>query len=74
MAVAGSFDVVLDDGRRVGVTRLDRAYSGVFLATGIWRELRNFSSGAICLVLASAPYDEADYIREYEDFRREKAD
>lgn len=72
VAVAGSFDVVLNDGRRVGVTRLDRAYSGVHLATGIWRELRNFSSGAICLVLASAPYDEADYIREYDDFRREK--
>jgi hypothetical protein len=72
LAVAGSFDVVLNDGRRVGVTRLDRAYSSVHLATGICRELRNFSSGAICLVLASAPYDEADYIREYDDFRREK--
>jgi hypothetical protein len=72
VAVAGSFDVVLNDGRRVGVTRLDRPYSGVHVATGIWRELRNFSSGAICLVLASAPYDEADYIREYDDFRREK--
>jgi WxcM-like, C-terminal len=71
-AVAGSFDVLLDDGRRVRATRLDRAHSGVYITTGIWRELRNFSSGAICLALASAPYDEADYVREYDEFRREK--
>jgi hypothetical protein len=72
VSLAGSFDVVLKDGRRVKTIRLDRAHSGVFIATGIWRELRNFSSGAICLALASAPYDEADYIREYDDFRRAK--
>jgi WxcM-like, C-terminal len=72
VSVAGSFDVVLKDGRRVKTVRLDRAHSGVFIATGIWRELRNFSSGAICLALASAPYDEDDYIREYDDFRRAK--
>jgi hypothetical protein len=72
VSLAGSFDVVLKDGRRAKKIRLDRAHSGVFMATGIWRELRNFSSGAVCLVLASAPYDEADYIRDYEDFRREK--
>jgi hypothetical protein len=72
VAVAGSFDVVLNDGRRVKTIRLDRAHSGVFIATGIWRELRNFSSGAICVALASAPYDQADYIREYGDFRRAK--
>jgi hypothetical protein len=72
VAVAGSFEVVLNDGRRVSTTRLDRAHFGIWIATGIWRELRNFSSGAICLVLASAPYDEADYIREYDDFRRAK--
>jgi hypothetical protein len=72
VSLAGSFDVVLKDGRRVKTIRLDRPHSGVFIATGIWRELRNFSSGAICLALASAPYDEGDYIRDYEDFRREK--
>ena len=66
VSLAGSFDVVLKVGRRVKTIRLDRAHSGVFIATGIWRELRNFSSGAICLALASAPYDEADYIREYD--------
>jgi WxcM-like, C-terminal len=72
VSLAGSFDVVLKDGRRVKTIRLDRAHSGVLIATGIWRELRNFSSGAICLALASAPYDEDDYIREYDDFRRAK--
>jgi WxcM-like, C-terminal len=72
LAVAGSFDVVLNDGLRAKTSRLDQAHSGVFIATGIWRELENFSSRAICLVLASAPYDEADYIRDYDEFLREK--
>ena len=72
LAVAGAFDLLLDDGRRARSIRLDRAHSGVLIATGIWRELLNFSSGAICLVLASAPYDEADYVRDYDAFRREK--
>jgi hypothetical protein len=48
--------------------RLDRAYSGLYIPTMIWRELENFSSGGICLVLASLPYDENDYYRNYEDF------
>jgi dTDP-4-dehydrorhamnose 3,5-epimerase-like enzyme len=72
LAVAGSFDVVLNDGLRMRSSRLDRAHAGIFIPTGIWRELENFSSGAVCLVLASAPYDEADYIRDYDEFRREK--
>jgi hypothetical protein len=72
VAVAGSFDVRLDDGRRAKTVRLDRAHTGVYVPTGIWRELENFSSGAICLVLASAPYDETEYIRDYDDFRRAK--
>jgi WxcM-like, C-terminal len=72
VAAAGSFEVVLDDGYRAKAVRLDRAHSGVHVTMGIWRELRDFSSGAICLVLASAPYEEADYIREYDVFRRGK--
>ena len=72
VAVAGSFDVQLNDGDRDRMIRLDRAYTGAYIAPGIWRELRNFSSGAICLTLASAPYEEADYIRAYNEFRREK--
>jgi hypothetical protein len=72
VAAAGAFDVLLNDGHSVKTVRLDRAESGVHIASGIWRELENFSSGAICLVLASAPYVEADYIREYDEFRRMK--
>ena len=72
LAAAGSFDVVLDDGRRVKTVRLDRPEFGICISTGIWRELQNFSSGAICLALASAPYEEADYIRDYGEFRRMK--
>jgi hypothetical protein len=72
VAAAGSFDVALNDGRRVKTIRLDRAHAGVYIAPGIWRELRTFTSGSLCLTLASAPYDEADYIRDYHAFRREK--
>lgn len=53
--------------------RLDRAYYGLYVPKMILRELENFSSGGICLVLASLPFDEADYLRDYEAFRREKA-
>jgi dTDP-4-dehydrorhamnose 3,5-epimerase-like enzyme len=74
VAVRGSFDVVLDDGRERRSVRLDRAYKGLYLPRMIWRELENFSSGGICVVLASAPYDEDDYIRDYSTFRREKHD
>lgn len=72
VAAAGSFDVALEDGRQREVIRLDRANSGLYIAPGIWRHLSNFSPGAICLTLASAPYHEADYIRDYHEFRREK--
>jgi hypothetical protein len=72
IAAAGSFEVVLDDGRRVKTVRLDRPEFGICISSGIWRELQNFSSGAICLALASAPYEEADYIRDYGEFRRMK--
>jgi dTDP-4-dehydrorhamnose 3,5-epimerase-like enzyme len=68
VAVMGAFDVVLDDGMEKKTVRLDRAYSGLYIPTMIWRELENFSSGGICLVLASLPYDENDYYRNYEDF------
>jgi WxcM-like, C-terminal len=64
--------VALNDGRQDKTVKLDQPHSGVYVAPGIWRELRNFSSRAICLTLASAPYAEADYIRDYEEFQREK--
>jgi hypothetical protein len=66
--VMGAFDIVLDDGLRRTKIRLDRAYFGLYIPRMIWRELENFSSGGICLCLASIPYDEADYIRDYEEF------
>jgi WxcM-like, C-terminal. len=66
VAASGCFDVVLDDGKNKKVVELNRPYFGLYVVPGIWRELINFSSGAICLVLASEKYDVKDYIREYE--------
>jgi hypothetical protein len=70
VSVMGAFDVILDDGRERKIIHLDRAYYGLYVPTMIWRELENFSSGGICLVLASAPYDEEDYIRDYTEYLR----
>jgi hypothetical protein len=70
ISVMGAFDVILDDGGNKKTVRLDRAYYGLYIPAMIWRELDNFSSGAICLVLASLPYDETDYYREYDGYLR----
>lgn len=72
VSVMGAFDVVLDDGHERKKVHLDRAYYGLYISTMIWRELENFSSGGICLVLASAAYDEKDYIRDYQEFLKLK--
>ncbi len=72
--LAGSFDVVIDDGHRSKRITLNNPSRGLLLTTGIWRTLDNFSSGSICLVLASEKYDEADYIRDYAEFKRLTAD
>jgi len=72
VAVMGSFEVVLDDGSERNTFRLDRAYHGLYVAPMIWRELKSFSSGGICVVLASQAFSEDDYIRDYETFRGEK--
>ncbi|MBO6634175.1 FdtA/QdtA family cupin domain-containing protein [Parvibaculum sp.] len=68
IAMSGSFDVVLDDGKRRRSVHLNRSYLGLYVPTMIWRELNNFSSGAVCMVLASEKYDEADYYRDYDEF------
>lgn len=68
VAASGSFDVIIDDGSNKKIVQLNRPYYGLLVVPGIWRELVNFSSGAICLVLASEKYSEEDYIRTYEDF------
>ena len=70
IAMSGSFDVVLNDGERQERFHLNRSYFGMYVCPMIWRELDNFSSGSVCLVLASNLYDEADYFRDYETFRR----
>jgi hypothetical protein len=68
IAMSGSFDVTLDDGREKRKYHLNRSYYGLLIAPMIWRDLDNFSSGSVCLVLASDYYDEADYFRDYEEF------
>ena len=68
VAASGSFDVILDDGRNKKIIQLNRPNFGLLVIPGIWREVVNFSSGAICLVLASEKYNEDDYIRDYSDF------
>ena len=72
VSVMGAFDVILDDGREQKRVRLDRGYYGLLIPTMIWRELENFSTGGICLVLASELYDGSDYIRDYEEFLKYK--
>lgn len=68
IAASGSFTVTLDDGNVKRTFQLNRPYQGLYVVPGIWRTLDDFSSGSVCLVLASHKYDEADYIRDYNDF------
>jgi dTDP-4-dehydrorhamnose 3,5-epimerase-like enzyme len=68
VAASGSFDVIVDDGRTRERFVLNRAYHGLYIPPMCWRELENFSSGSVCLLLASEHYDEADYLRNYDNF------
>lgn len=68
IAMSGSFDVELDDGQDKKTFHLNRSYYGLYICPMVWREIDNFSSGSVCMALASLPYDEADYYRDYEDF------
>ena len=70
VAASGAFDVILDDGVNKKIVQLNRPYYGLLLIPGIWRELVNFSSGAVCLVLASEKYNPDDYIRDYSVFKK----
>jgi dTDP-4-dehydrorhamnose 3,5-epimerase-like enzyme len=72
VAAGGSFDVILDDGKNKKIVQMNRPYYGLLVVPGIWREIVNFSSGAICLVLASEKYTEDDYVRNYSDFKEMK--
>lgn len=72
VALSGSFDVVLDDGKERKVYSLNRSYYGLYVPKGLWREMENFSTNSLALILSSTKYDENDYIRDYEEFKRYK--
>ena len=73
VALSGSFDVILNDGKVEKTVSLNKPFEGLLITSGIWRELKNFSSGAVCLVIASDVFLEEDYIREFEDFLKSKS-
>lgn len=68
IAISGSFDLLIDDGHEKKKYHMNRSYYGLYVCPMIWRDLDNFSSGAVCMVLASDYYDESDYYRKYQDF------
>jgi hypothetical protein len=70
IAASGSFDVILDDGNQRKRFHLNRSYYGLYIPTKIWRELDNFSSGSVCVVLASEHFEEEDYIRDYAQYKK----
>ena len=72
VALSGSFDVVLNDGEIENIVTLNKPFEGLLIKNGIWRELKNFSSGAVCLVIASDFFDESDYIRNFNVFLKSK--
>ena len=69
VALSGSFDVVVDDGRERKVFQLNRSYYGLYIPNGLWREMENFSTNSLALVLSSTNYDENDYVRDYVSFQ-----
>lgn len=72
IALSGSFEVIIDDGIEKKVYFLNKPNIGLHILTGVWRELKNFSSGALCMVVASDIFDESDYIRDYDTFLKSK--
>jgi dTDP-4-dehydrorhamnose 3,5-epimerase-like enzyme len=72
VALSGSFDVILNDGKTEKTITLNKPFEGLLINEGIWRELKNFSSGSVCLVVASDVFEEEDYIRDFIDFCNSK--
>lgn len=72
IALSGSFEVIVDDGKTKKRIMLNKPNQGLYMPTQIWREIENFSSGAVCLVLASTDYDESEYIRDYAQFKNQR--
>lgn len=70
IAISGSFDIILNDGKNEKRFHMNRSYYGLYLSPLMWRTLDNFSSGSVCMVLASEIYDESDYIRDYNKFKK----
>lgn len=68
VALSGSFDVVLDDGSTKNIYTLNRSYYGLYVPKGLWREMENFSTNALAMILSSTDYDANDYIRDYDEF------
>lgn len=68
IAISGSFDIIIDDGFEKKQFHMNRSYYGLYVSPMMWREITNFSSGSVCIVLASTIYDESDYIRDYDQF------
>ena len=74
VALSGSFDVVLDDGNEKKTFTLNRSYYGLYVPKGLWREMGNFSTNSLALIVSSTNYDEKDYIRDYDEFLKQKKD
>ena len=74
VALSGAFDVVLDDGKRKRRFQLNRSYYGLYIPKGVWREMENFSTNSLALEFGSVPYDDKDYIRDYDTFLKLKRD
>ena len=72
VALSGSFDVIIDDGKEKHTFSLNRSYYGLYVPRLMWREMVNFSTNSLALILSSTPYDAADYIRDYNEFQRIK--
>lgn len=71
VALSGSLDISIDDGITKDVFSLNRSYNGLYIPKGYWREMSNFSTNSLALILASSPYDENDYIRSYDEFKKQ---
>ena len=72
VALSGSFDVIIDDGKEKKRFLLNRSYHGLYIPKGLWREMDNFSTNSLALILSSTRYDASDYIREYDEFKQFK--
>lgn len=68
IALSGSFDILVDDGKSKQIISLNRSYYGLYMPAGFWRQMQNFSTNSLALVLSSTSFDESDYIRDYQDF------